>query len=275
MIRRFNALFGHQYRAEDGDAAGGGASSGEDAGFTASPSDVNWGEMADIADSTPASAEPTPVAEPIAPAPAEPAAPAVAEPVVAPVAQPVVAPPQPVAQPEPAVPQMSNDEMRAKFSQELQQYYKFDEATAMQLHTEPELVLPQLAANLHMNVMDAVMATLPQRVMQMIQQHTESARVESEAENTFFTAWPELRDQKAAVLQVGKMFRAANPNAPADEAVKKIGEIVMASLGRTRAVVQQQTPPPPTQQPFVPASGSGAGAPPQQQSVWDAMIQPD
>lgn len=142
--------------------------------------------------------------------------------------------------------------------------YAFDEETAQRLQTEPELVLPRLAAELEMNAtqraLEAVQRMLPQLVPQMVNVQ----QVEQQADEFFFGKNPDLKKYKAQVLEAGKMFRKMNKNATPEEAAERIGNMVRMSLGLKvveSAKPSQQTAPA-KRTPHKPAAaGSGRAAP--------------
>jgi len=263
-------LLSRKYRSADpmGDAGGAPASGGSDV-------QTDWGDVSDMNEdggdvSVPAAApestvQATPVATP--------------EPVVAPVtpvaAEPVVAPPQAQAEPvaQPTAP-VDIAALRKDYETQLVSHYGMDAETAQRLQTEPELVLPQLAARVHLEVLDAVMAQLPQRMTSMLTQFNESTARETEAEGTFFGAYPDLKGHKDAVIRVGQMYRAANPKATKEQAVKAIGDFVRQSLGLLAPVASTVAPTAPVN-PFTPAGGAGGGAAVPQLSEWDMMIRDD
>jgi len=105
---------------------------------------------------------------------------------------------------------------------QLERLYQFDEDTALKLQTEPEKVLPALAAKLHLDVMKTVLAQVQGMIPTVLEKQTVAAKREQEAESMFFTTWPELRGYDKQIMEVGRMYRQLNPNAPAAEAVKRI-----------------------------------------------------
>lgn len=141
---------------------------------------------------------------------------------------------------------------------QLEQYYAMNEEDALALATEPEKVLPKLAARLHMQVMQNVQQQLAQTVPNVLKNVQESTARESQAKEQFFGKWPELRGNEAQVLQAGLMYRQMNPTASPQEAIEGIGRIVMAATGKQR--VGQVTPPTGGGKPgapFKPATGVG------------------
>jgi hypothetical protein len=277
----------YRFMAEDngGTAPAGG---GETPASDSSMSDVNsdWADLSsDVNDSDVSVEAPAITTEPLA---------APAAPVVTPPAQPAVAAEPQVVQPQQPQPSVVNTEaqqptsplvkspeeiaaMRAEYVGQLTQSYQLSPEEAQMMQTQPELVIPRLAADLHVRVLDAVAAQLPQRVYGMVNQVIASQKAEQEAENEFFKGFEDLRAHRDAVLQVGKLYRAANPTASKETAIAVIGNFVRTSLGlptpgtaSSQPVVQQAA------NPFIPAQNSGGGnMPPAQQSLWEAMLEDD
>ncbi len=247
---------------------------------------INWGEMADAIDAdeagegdevvveepvvetpveAPATAkEPTPAPTPAAPAEAaSPATPDVPEELAAPAPAPSANPTEYAAW------------RTAKVSQ-LEAEYALDEASAQALLTEPELVLPKLAAKVHMEVLEHSMQAMQAMVpvmMKQLQQHTE---VESRARNLFASINPDLADPRYenAIMQFGQVYRKVNPTAPADEASRAIGNLVRAALGVAAPAPMGNPPPPVVQapaQPFIPARGAGGGAVPVSSNPYELL----
>jgi hypothetical protein len=132
-------------------------------------------------------------------------------------------------------------ELLEKQLKELAGQYTLAEDDARGMLTEPEVVLPKLAAKMHQQMLVAVQQTLYQQLPQLIHAVTEQRLVESDAQNRFFSRWPQLRPHQQAVVSVGQMYRAANPKATPEEAVEQIGRIVAMSLGIPDGT---QAPPP-------------------------------
>jgi hypothetical protein len=164
----------------------------------------------------------------------------------------------------------------AAYAAQLANLYTFDEDTAMRLQTEPEKVLPALAAKLHLDVMRTVMAQMRGMLPEMLQTQTKSVERETQAKSQFFGAWPELQGYEKQVLEVGRMYRQLNPNAPAEEAVRRIGETAMAALGLQRRQQQEQQQQRQQPQPsFRPAVPGRVNPPSGQSSVWDDLVNDD
>jgi hypothetical protein len=267
---------------------------GEGSGDAPPPVDDVWNEMlADDGDTPDAAPPPTlesevpsPSEEPSVPEPQpivgtkpeEPKAPEVIP------AQAATEPPAPVKPAEPSVPEASTPTappvdyaaLRAQQIQALEKSYALPAEQATQLLTEPELVLPKLAAHLHQAVTEQVLAQIQTMLPQAVTTITAAQVRESEAKTEFYSAWPELRGYESQVLAAGNMFRQINPTATKEVAVQAIGQLAMQALGLQRAA-PSASPPPPTPKPFQPAGVGASGVrPPQPQpTVWDEMLATD
>lgn len=164
--------------------------------------------------------------------------------------------------------------------------YAFDEETAARLQTEPELVLPQVAAKLHLEVMRSTMEAVQRMLPNVLPQFLQQTTVEKTAVEKFYGVNPDLRPYHKQVIQAGKMFRQLNPKATPEEAAKKIGDMVRLSLGleapakgqqQQQQAAAQAAAPAGRQAPHRPAnagSGSGVKAPKPanpDKEFWDSM----
>ena len=238
---------------------------------------------------------PAPAAAPAAAAPAAPAA-APAQPPAAPAApspaaaQPAA--PQPPAQPAETPEQRTAREEAERVAREKAEKETFDglvkvyglpDDAAAKLSTEPEQVLPWLAAKVHQNVeqsvIGAVSRLLGSQLPRMIQQANVSVQAEEKTKAAFYERWPQLNPEQheQLVLKAGKLYREMNPSATFEAAREAIGRLVCDSLGIpvTGGVVTPPAGQPPAAQPPVhrPAGvgGSPAGAPPASDNVFTAM----
>lgn len=278
MSIRTRNLLSRLYRAPTEGGDEGGDTSADTSLATVEGADVqtDWSDVSDDGGDTAVAVEPvadTPTAP--APAPTTVTPPATPAPAVAAEATPPQAPQvqeTPQVQ-QPAAAPVDLAALRQNYQTELTNYYALDQADAQRLQTEPELVLPSLAAKVHLEVLDAVMAQLPQRVTQMITHHAEATKRERQAEEEFFAPFPDLKGHRDAVLRVGQMYRAANPKATKQEAITAIGNFVRQSLGIQPPAPVQTAPAVPN--PFVPAGSSGGGAAPLQKSEWDFILEDD
>ena len=109
--------------------------------------------------------------------------------------------------------------------------YAFDDETAARLQTEPELVLPQLAARLHIDVTRRALEAVQRMIPQMVPQVVQSSATEQAAAKMFYDKNPDLKSYHKQVLQAGEMYRKLNPKATPELAAEQIGNIVRTSLG--------------------------------------------
>ena len=185
--------------------------------------------------------------------------------------------PAPFVPEVPAAPPIDAVKWEAEQLKNLEALYSLGDEEALAFATEPELVLPKLAAAMHLRITKSILASVQGLLPQMMQAQTITQTTEQAARQTFYSANPDLNkpEFETAVLQVGAMYRKVNPRASAEEASKKIGEMARLSLG----LPQLNAPAPAApvaQKPFSPArGGSGGGVPAAQPSVWEDLARRD
>lgn len=261
----------------------------DDSASSSTDDDVNWGGMADelIADDSAVEGDEvvveTPVETPVVETPVATPVPADNS-VDAPAAVPSPAPSAPAVAP-PAVPTATTEEYsvwRENRLTQLEQMYAVDEASATALLTEPELVLPKLAAKVHMEVMENSMRAMQAMVPVMMHQVQQHADLNNRAKSLFHGTNPDLVDPsyEPMIMEMGQSFRRVNPNASPEQASKAIGNLVRAALGIAAPQVAQPGVPPQVQQrqpavvPFSPARGAGGGnAPVRPSNPFEAMAE--
>lgn len=189
----------------------------------------------------------------------------------------VIPPPVQLTPEQVAEQQRQWQEYQAQQVAQLEQFYAMGEDDALALATEPEKVLPKLAARLHMQVMQNVQAQMAQTMPNVMKTVQEATVRENKAKEEFFKAWPELRGNEQQVMQAGLLFRQMNPLASPQEAIEGIGRIVMAATGKQR--VAGGAPAPQGQRqasgtaPFKPAAGvGGAQHKAQSKTAWEDLI---
>lgn len=268
--------------ADGGAGAGGESSSGGSDDSAGEP--VNWADLNDGFDKEdvsvegdseviePAKAEPAVKAEEPVPGTPPAAVPPATPPVVPPVQPAAETPPQPAAQPTPAQPgQPPADYAAWRQTRETElasSLYAINDADAQALLTEPETVLPRMAARMHMEVMESTMRALQSVLPQAIQGYTQHEQANTQAKQFFSGVNPDLANPayEPYILQFGEVYRKVNPSAGPEEAARAIGSLVRSALGI--AAPQQGVSAPPAMQvsqpaapvPFTPARGSGTGS---------------
>lgn len=158
---------------------------------------------------------------------------------------------------------------------DLKTYYALPEDAVERLRTEPELVLPELAAKMHRAVMVNAERQMMQRMPQMLQQYTQLQEANAAAKEAFFSRWPSLKGHEAQVLKTGEYFRSVNPKATPQERLEQVGKMTCLALGidpdpqpddeaPTRKPVQSKAKPKkPAMKPAATAGGSGGSAVPE------------
>lgn len=170
-------------------------------------------------------------------------------------------------------------EAAAAFTQQLENYYQIPEELAARLPTEPEKVLPVIAAKLHQSVLRGMEAWATKAIPAFFAHHQQVTEANSASRKAFFDRWPGLSAHEKNVLEVGAMYRKMNPKATQQDVIEKVGQIVYAALGQ-QPPVRGNGQPAPQQNRGVPApvrpagaSGSQAGAEPPADNLFTSMAE--
>jgi hypothetical protein len=241
-------------------------------------SEVDWQDLSEDADESSedwsGEEPPATIDEPSA----QPTAPETTPAVETPAAEPEVIQPEVVAPEVQPQQQLTPEQVREAenaYVTQLANLYRFDEETALKLQTEPENVLPALAAKVHLDVMKTVLGQVRSLLPQLMQTQAQANEREVGAKSQFFGAWPELKGFESQVLEVGKMYRQMNPTAPADEAIKRIGETAMAALGLQRKQVDTTASSVQTAPAYRPSAPGRVTAPASSPTEWDELLVED
>lgn len=183
-----------------------------------------------------------------------------------PVAKPATPPAAPTATP------LTTEELlkrRGELVDNISKQYHLTDEQADMLVTNPNEVLPKLAGNLFMNVYDAVYSAVLQQVPLVVNQMASSQAAATNAENTFFGRWSQLKkpEYRTAIESIGRAYRQANPKASKEEFIEQVGAMASFQLGLLpQAVASPQPVPaaPSNPQRFTPAApGAAVGRTPQ------------
>lgn len=265
----------------DGSADGGAPDSGEEPlDHSAAVSDDDFSDLFNDSDDDAEEAAP-PTQEEVAPV-AEP------EPTPEVVEQTPIDDPKPNGETEVEAPPVETPEQQQARVQEwmgaLANRYQISEEDAELLISEPEKVLPRLAANIHSAVLvdmaKAVEQMLPAMMQQYLQaqphvvsQAVETQQTRATARQAFYTTYPDLVGQEAIVRQAATVVEQNFGNLTQEQQVRKVGEISLAMLGKLDALAPAPAPAP-VPQPFTPAkTGSQTGSMAQQPAnVWSEFL---
>lgn len=255
---------------------------------TETPETTSEGAASGTTDATPPPAEPTPAAAPIPPAPVQEAQPSATPPVTAEVVpsptEPVQQASAPAPEPQQAPPSEPVDfeKHRAETIPKLEKLYELTEEEADDFRVSPDKVLPKLAARLHYEITTAVFNSVLGSIPQQVAQTLAVQKAHTEAENAFYSKWPDLKDPKyqGTVINSIQAYKQANPRASLSEVMDRAGLMAMLSLGLTpRQMQQQMAAPPPMAKPVAPAGAGASSAPiPQramteEQSVFAELVE--
>lgn len=245
-------------------------------------------QMVAMSDDTPEEvAVPETAAAPVTPpaaAPPVPATPATVAPVVAEPttpAQPIVPAspdrPVPTATPSPtSAPSAEAPFDAAAFTQKrnelvssIERTYALSPEDSAAMVTEPEKVLPKLAARVMVDAfgsaVQVIRQMIPQMVPHIIEQHIAARQQQDAVQTQFFAEYPHLAkaEYADAIARIATTYRAANPTAPLAQAIKEVGAMASMALGILPAATAQFAPvAPPLARSFIPAGVGGAAAVP-------------
>lgn len=209
----------------------------------------------------PVAEEPTPevVEEPVAETPEEPE-----------VEIPPVEDTQPEVTQTPEEVQAAVTKAREDARSKLTEQFKLTEEQADNLISDPNTVLPQLAADLYLDLFDSMMQGLQTQVPAMIQNYQRQQEVRQAADKAFYGAWPQLAkpEYRQVIDRIASTYQQLNPTADAEKAVKEIGaqawvalRLPIDELVRITNAGQEtvETPPatPPANVSHIPANSGG------------------
>ena len=170
---------------------------------------------------------------------------------------PAVEPDKSVSQPTQAqeitteeVPAARTPEQEAQVLGQLQdalsKQYVLSEEQADLLVTDPNKVVPQLLAQMHMNVLSHALRMVQESLPQQFTQHTERALAEQKLNDQFSTEFPDLslsdKEVNQAVTQAVALVKTQMPKATMEEKIQRVGALTRALLGKpapTAQAVQQ------------------------------------
>lgn len=182
----------------------------------------------------------------------------------APEAQPE-APAQPAEESATAEP-VDFSAMRTEALQEIEARYAISEEDVQTLGTDPEKILPKLAARVYMdafeNISQGLMASLPRMIQSVMQMQTAAQEGESE----FYGKWEGRldkanKDHRATVQRIANVYAQVNPTATRERFIAEVGAQALMALGipfeQIVDEIEDETPP----TAFTPAKPGGTAAP--------------
>ena len=181
---------------------------------------------------------------------------------------------QPQYAPAPAPVPTQNAQLEANAIAQLTQEYAIPQDVASQYVTEPEKMLPELAARLHIRIATALGQVISQILPSVITPIVEQKLQAIKLENEFFQQYPQLTDQRfrPVVMHSIALARQVNPNATREQVMS---DGAMLAATKLRISLHAQGPAPVARQqaqvapprnngyvpPYQPVMGGGAGLP--------------
>lgn len=192
-------------------------------------------------------------------------------------------------------PTQSWDDLREQAKEQLKKQYELTEAEKQQYDENPAETLSQLAANLHVQVFDAVYNNLMQQLPQVVRQVHQHDESKNKFDSEFNKTWPKLKGQTQVVNQMIDTIRRLKPEISEADLIQQAG--AQASLllnlppepagqaggGNSQPQAKSQAPAQPEQSDqmqggYSPAKPSGAAQSlptGQQGSVWTEFLEED
>lgn len=187
--------------------------------------------------------------------------------------------PQPQAQPQAAPPPGAPPvvDMAALQKQAIDHLmaneYKMDDALSRRVISEPEAVLPEIAARVHVNVVRDMGQRFAQMIPQMIDQAVSQRMAAQSAELEFYGKYPALNrpEFRGTVVESLTMIRNMMPNASREELMREGATLAahrIRSSYRGRAPAPQPRAAVTPYQPVPPGGGAPVPTRPQEGSLW-------
>ena len=252
------------------------------------PIDVDWGSVTNVAPGADDGSTDTTSSDDLEP-PAAPAAdtpPPPAEPAPAPAPAALPSPP-----PAPQIPQPSAEERervavetKGKIIGALADHYTsmINEDVARELAINPEKVIPNLLANAIFDAVTTMQGMMTQQAPQLVQQVAAQEKAREAVANEFFSVNSDLKnpEYKSTLEAAALAFKHANPNATRDQAIKGVGVIARAMLGKTQSAGGAPAPAQTTTRPaaFIPVAAGGhspRSPTAKPKGEWDDLVSPD
>ena len=126
---------------------------------------------------------------------------------------------------EPAAPQEDPQKVYEGLRTQLTDYYKLSDDQVQLLHSEPEKVLPLMAANLALDLQQAFTLQLQRGLPAMVQSVLRTQQRSEQGEKSFFDKWPQLTkpEYRETIQRLGQTYRQLYPAASAEQFIREVG----------------------------------------------------
>ncbi len=146
-------------------------------------------------------------------------------------------------------------EQRTKARTNIIEAMQFTEKQVEQLQTEPQEVLKEIAADLFLDIHEAVLVSVQRQLPSWIQFNQVQTSAADKSVAAFQTEWPSLdmkkKDVSDTINRVGQTYRQLNPTATAEQFIREVG--AQASIALRIPLPGQVMDAPASQAPAAPA----------------------
>lgn len=141
--------------------------------------------------------------------------------------------------------------------------YALDEDTRKKLISEPDTVIPRLAARMHSQLLKGVIPMILQQIPGIVNQQVEGRLKAYKSEQGFFAKYPYLADPRfrTDVVESLKIVRQMKPNATQEEIMEEGAQLAAFRLSKKYPQQQQGAPQPQQQRGFRPPGTQGGNRP--------------
>lgn len=140
-------------------------------------------------------------------------------------------------------------------------HYRLDEQQVEQLNENPAAFIPKLMSKVYMDCLSASFQQFTNYLPRMVGQVLEARESTTKNENAFFSAWPDLVDNRDLVLRLGQAYRRSNPSATTENFINEVGAQAMVALRKPISNGTAAAAEKPKKTPFRPAVNTPSAAP--------------
>lgn len=152
-----------------------------------------------------------------------------------------------------------NYEQAKKEAQDkLAEQYDLTDEQADQLLENPREVLPQLLSKMYTDVFEDVMNAVQANFPTLMQQHEQQSQRKEQAENEFYSRWPNLRGYEDTVDRIAATYRAQNQNVSREQFIQDVGAQASWAVGKPPAEDKEEEQPAQPHKPAAPGARGGA-----------------
>lgn len=187
---------------------------------------------------------------------------------------------KPEEEPEPEPEDL--EEQRKQYLASVEKDFAISEEDANLIITQPEKILPRLAANIYDRAMRdtaEMFRNFSEQIPNMLQGISQQQRQASEAEQSFLAANPGIEaidktELEGLISTFAPLVAQQNPNASAEDKLKALGRTIAAAKGISlKEVAPEKTPPKEEPvKPHTPAAPVSTGAQPQPAPASEADV---